>query len=77
MSGLLNFAFGTSNLQKENLASRIGSIFLLIGPLFILTGFFLESPRTVIDRPITAWGIYLVYGGSLIRSIASWRLSTA
>jgi hypothetical protein len=77
MSGLMNFAFGTSNLQKENLASRIGSILLLIAPPFILAGFFLESPRTEIDRPITAWGIYLVFAGSLIRSIASWRLSTA
>jgi hypothetical protein len=75
MSGLLNFAFGTSNILKENLASRIGSILLFIAPPFILAGFFLESPRMEIDRPVTAWGIYLVYAGSLIRSIACWLLS--
>lgn len=75
MSGLLNFAFGTSNIQKENIASWIGSILLFIGPPLLLTGFFLESPQMVIDRPITAWGIYLVFAGSLIRGIALWRLS--
>jgi hypothetical protein len=77
MSGLLNFAFGTSNIQKEDIGSRIGSILLFIAPTLILAGFFLESPLTEIDRPITAWGIYLVFAGSLIRSLALWRLSTA
>jgi hypothetical protein len=73
MSGLLNFAFGTSNIQKENLASRIGSILIFIAPPLILAGFFLESPLRQIDRPITAMGIYLVFAGSLIRSFALWR----
>jgi hypothetical protein len=73
MAGLLNFAFGTSNIQKENLASRIGSILIFIAPPLILAGFFLESPLRQIDRPITAMGIYLVFAGSLIRSFALWR----
>jgi hypothetical protein len=73
MSGLVNFAFGTAGDRKETIVSHIGSVFLLIAPMLIFIGFCLESPRTVIDRPITAWGIYLVYAGSLIRGISSWR----
>jgi hypothetical protein len=73
MSGLLNFAFGIAGNRKETAVSVIGSIFLLIAPVLILAGFFMESPRTVIDRPITAMGVYLVFGGSLLRGISLWR----
>jgi hypothetical protein len=75
MSGLLNFAFGTASYRKESIISVIGSIFLLAAPVLIFTGFCIESPRTVIDRPITAMGVYLVFAGSLLRGISSWRQS--
>jgi hypothetical protein len=77
MSGLLNFAFGTVGDRTETIVSRIGSVFLLAAPALILSSFFLESPRTVIDRPITAMGVYLVFAGSLLRGLSSWRHSTA
>lgn len=77
MSGLLNFAFGTAGDRKETIVSVIGSIFLLIAPVLIFTGFCIESPRTVIDRPITAMGVYLVFAGSLLRGISSWRQTRA
>jgi hypothetical protein len=74
MSGLLNFAFGLAPFRKETIISRIGSIFLLISPVLIFLGFCLESSRTIIDRPITAMGVYLVFAGSLIRGISLWRM---
>jgi hypothetical protein len=77
MSGLLNFAFGTAGDCKETIVSRVGSVFLLIAPVLIFIGFCMESPRTVIDRPITAMGVYLVFAGSLLRGFSSWRHSTA
>ncbi len=73
MSGLLNFAFGTASDRKETVVSIIGSVFLLTAPVLIFIGFCMESPRTVIDRPITAMGVYLVFAGSLLRGISSWR----
>ena len=75
MSGLLNFAFGTAGNRKETIVSIIGSIFLLISPVLIFIGFCMESPRSVIDRPITAMGVYLVFAGSLFRGFSSWRHS--
>ena len=75
MSGLLNFAFGTAGDRKETIVSIIGSIFLLIAPVLIFIGFCLESPRTVIDRPITSMGVYLVFAGALLRGLSSWRQS--
>ncbi len=73
MSGLLNFAFGTAGDRKETIVSITGSIFFMGSPVLIFIGFCLESPRTVIDRPITAMGVYLVFVGSLIRGLSSWR----
>lgn len=73
MSGLLNFAFGTTGDRKETIISVIGSIFLLAAPVLIFIGFCVESPHTVIDRPITSMGVYLVFAGSLLRGFALWR----
>jgi hypothetical protein len=75
MSGLLNFAFGTADHRKETIVSIIGSIFLLVSPVLIFIGFCIESPRTMIDRPVTAMGVYLVLAGSLLRGFSSWRHS--
>jgi hypothetical protein len=75
MSGLLNFAFGLAPLNNETILSRIASIFLFTAPVLIFLGFCLESPRTVIDRPITAMGVYLVFAGALLRGISLWRSS--
>jgi uncharacterized membrane protein len=72
---LLNFAFGTTAYRKESIISAIGSIFLLAAPVLIFIGFCMESPRTEIDRPITAMGVYLVFAGSLLRGISTWRQS--
>jgi hypothetical protein len=76
MSGLLNFEFGTASDRKETVVSIIGSVFLLTAPVLIFIGFCIESPRGVIDRPITAMGVYLVFAGSLLRGISLWRHST-
>ena len=51
----------------------IGSVLIMIGPIFLLAGFFYEPPRGVEQTTIAPYGIFATAIGMLLHLISGWK----
>jgi hypothetical protein len=69
-SGLVNLALGLHLASLRRPAARrlafAGSVLLVIAPIFLLAGFFLEPAGLGMARPFSHIGIYATFGGVLL-----------
>lgn len=71
MAGLLNLAVGAYIVPGHKWVQRIGSIFLFAAPVLMFAGFWVESMQSGINRPLTAFGVYLAFAGTLLHFVAA------
>ena len=76
-SGLLNIIAGLpGDSHRSGKLSLIGSILLLIAPILFVIGFFVESTTPNLDRPVTASGIFVAFGGVFLHFLEFTRART-
>ena len=51
----------------------IGSVLIMIAPLFLLAGFFYEPPRGAAQTKIAPYGIFATALGVLLHLISGWK----
>ena len=52
----------------------IGSVLVMIAPMFLLAGFFYEPPRGAAETKIAPYGIFATAIGMLFHLIAGWKI---
>jgi hypothetical protein len=76
-SGLLNVIAGLrGDSHRSGKLSLIGSILLLMAPILFVIGFFVESTTPNLDRPVTASGIFVAFGGVFLHFLEFTRVRT-
>jgi hypothetical protein len=77
-SGLLNLAIGLRFvLPSSGRGSRlapISSMLILLAPVLLAAGFFLEPMRSGRFGPVSGFGVFAAFLGVLGYSLATWRL---
>jgi hypothetical protein len=67
---LLNLIVGMYFVPAEAFASRVmqavSSVLLIVSPVLMLAGFFIESPTGSLDRVLTGWGNYFALAGAIL-----------
>ena len=75
-SGLLNIAVGLRySIPVSGRGSKIGvigSLFLMLSPILIAIGFFMEPLITLRVGPFSVFGVYASLAGMLFYGLASW-----
>jgi uncharacterized membrane protein YkgB len=51
----------------------IGSVLIMIAPLFLLAGFFYEPPRGAAETKIAPFGIFATALGMLLHIVSTWK----
>jgi Na+-driven multidrug efflux pump len=52
---------------------RLGSALLLVAPVLLIVAFFTEAPRGRMDAPLAPFGLYAVFGGTVLHLIGGAR----
>ena len=68
---LVGAYFSAAAGRGARMAQSFASVLLLLSPLLMLTGFFLESPANDLDRVFCGWGNYFALGGVIIHIASS------
>ncbi|HJQ26001.1 MAG TPA: hypothetical protein VKA60_18935 [Blastocatellia bacterium] len=75
LAGAVNTALGLYLTGQapgwRTLVQRTGSVLLLIAPVLLIVGFFVEAPRGQLDRPLAPFGLYAVFGGIVLHLLSA------
>lgn len=77
-AGLLNLALGMGDLPDRGArgwVARTGTLLVIAAAALLAVGFFVESRGGELDRPLTMFGIFSAFGGTLLRLGAASRRS--
>jgi hypothetical protein len=55
----------------RNWPAVAGSLLVVASAALLIAGFFVESGQGMLDRPLTANGIFAAFGGTLLRFLAA------
>lgn len=73
MSALLNLMTGNylrSHSVKNLIWLRsIASLLILLAPFLLIIAFVIEPPSYLIDRPVSYWGVVILFVGVLVHSL--------
>ena len=76
-AGLLNLALG---LYFENRTARwrravqfAGSALLLVAPVLLFAAFVVEPARSDLDTPLSHFGLYALFGGTMLHAVSGIR----
>ena len=77
LNALINISLGLyvqffANGWRRTL-QLIGSVLVIIAPLFLLAGFFYEPPRGASETKIAPYGIFATAIGMLLHLISGWK----
>lgn len=73
--GLIHVAMGTYyQPKKKSLLEKLqwlGSLLMFAGTFLVVYGFFTELPSEGIERPLTRYSLYLIFGGTSLHGLIS------
>lgn len=74
LAGAVNTALGLYLTARapgwRTVVQRTGSVLLLIAPVLLIAGFFVDAPSGQLDRPLAPFGLYAVFGGIVLHLIS-------
>jgi len=77
MNALINISLGLYIKYLPGGSRRslqfIGSVLIMIAPLFLLAGFFYEPPRGATQTKIAPYGIFATALGMLLHLVSAWK----
>jgi hypothetical protein len=76
LAGLVNVGIGIYfNYWYARWRKRlqiIGSVLILLSPVFLIAAFFYETAHVTFDTPFSRLGLFSIFGGVLLHLIAGW-----
>jgi hypothetical protein len=74
LAGLINIGIGAYFINRMSrwgeILQRIGSTLILVATILLIAAFFYETNLVGLQSPITHWGIYSLFAGTMLHFIS-------
>jgi hypothetical protein len=74
LAGLLNLGIGTyfrpRALQERRIMQMLGSVFIVLATVLFVGGFFYEPKLADLETPLSHWGMYAIFAGTLLHLLS-------
>jgi hypothetical protein len=77
LAGAVNVVLGLYLIRQapgwRTIVQHSGSVLLLVAPVLLTAAFFIEAPRGHLDAPLAPFGLYAIFGGTVLHLISGAR----
>jgi hypothetical protein len=77
LAGAVNAVLGLYLIRQapgwRTIVQHSGSVLLLVAPVLLTVAFFIEAPRGYLDAPLAPFGLYAIFGGTVLHLISGAR----
>ncbi len=77
LAGAVNAVLGLYLIRQapgwRTIVQHSGSVLLLVAPVLLTVAFFIEAPRGHLDAPLAPFGLYAIFGGTVLHLISGAR----
>jgi choline-glycine betaine transporter len=74
LAGLINIGIGSYLINRTSgwrrILQWIGSALIFVATILLIAAFFYEPKLLGLQSPITSWGIYSIFGGTMLHFIS-------